>query len=103
MRRGAACTWQGRRLGLGCAGGAIAPERAISWLTSNPAKALGIEKQTGSLEPGKMADVVVWNGSPFSSYALAEKVYIDGAQVYERTDRRLQPTSDFMLGQEAAR
>jgi len=49
-----------------------------------------------------MADVVVWNGSPFSSYALAEKVYIDGAQVYDRADRRLQPTSDFMLGQEAA-
>jgi imidazolonepropionase-like amidohydrolase len=66
----------GRRAGI-----AIAPERAIRWLTSNPAKALGIEKQTGSLEPGKMADVVVWNGSPFSSYALAEKVYIDGAQV----------------------
>jgi imidazolonepropionase-like amidohydrolase len=88
----------GRRAGI-----AIAPERAIRWLTSNPAKALGIEKQTGSLEPGKMADVVVWNGSPFSSYALAEKVYIDGAQVYDRADRRLQPTSDFMLGQEAAR
>jgi imidazolonepropionase-like amidohydrolase len=87
----------GRRAGI-----AIPPERAIRWLTSNPAKALGIEKQTGSLEPGKMADVVVWNGSPFSSYALAEKVYIDGAQVYDRADRRLQPTSDFMLGQEAA-
>ncbi len=87
----------GRRAGI-----AIAPERAIRWLTSNPAKALGIEKQTGTLEPGKMADVVVWNGSPFSSYALAEKVYIDGAQVYDRADRRLQPTSDFMLGQEAA-
>ncbi|MRG99397.1 amidohydrolase family protein [Xanthomonas sontii] len=88
----------GRRAGMD-----IPPERAIRWLTSNPAKALGIDKQTGSLEPGKMADVVLWNGNPFSSYALADKVYIDGAQVYDRTDRRLQPTSDFMLGQEAAR
>ncbi|MCD7097717.1 amidohydrolase [Stenotrophomonas sp. MMGLT7] len=80
----------------------IAPERAIRWLTGNAAKALGIEQQTGTLEAGKMADVVVWNGNPFGSYALAEKVYIDGAQVYDRHDRRLQPVSDFMLGQGGA-
>ncbi|MBB3826611.1 amidohydrolase [Xanthomonas arboricola] len=81
----------------------IAPERAIRWLTSNAAKALGIEQQTGALAPGKMGDVVVWNGNPFSSYALAEQVYIDGAQVYDRHQRALQPVSDFMLGQEVAR
>ncbi|MBB4755764.1 amidohydrolase [Xanthomonas arboricola] len=81
----------------------IPPERAIRWLTSNAAKALGIEQQTGALEPGKMGDVVVWNGNPFSSYALAEQVYIDGAQVYDRRNRALQPVSDFMLGQEVAR
>ena len=85
------------------AGMEIPPERAIRWLTSNAAKALGIEQQTGALEPGKMGDMVVWNGNPFSSYALAEQVYIDGAQVYDRHDRRLQPVSDFMLGQEVAR
>ncbi|MFB0395977.1 amidohydrolase, partial [Xanthomonas euvesicatoria] len=81
----------------------IPPERAIRWLTSNAAKALGIEQQTGALEPGKMGDMVVWNGNPFSSYALAEQVYIDGAQVYDRHNRALQPVSDFMLGQEVAR
>jgi imidazolonepropionase-like amidohydrolase len=81
------------------AGIAIAPEHAIAWITLNAAKSLGIEKQTGSLEAGKMGDLVVWNGSPFSSYALAEKVYVDGAQVYDRHDQRLQPVSDFMLGQ----
>ncbi|HAI47300.1 MAG TPA: amidohydrolase, partial [Stenotrophomonas sp.] len=59
------------------------------------------EGQTGTLEAGKMADVVVWNGSPFSSYAQAEQVYIDGHQVYDRRDARRQPLSDFMLGQEA--
>ena len=48
-----------------------------------------------------MADVVIWNGTPFSSYALAEQVFIDGARVYDRSDRRLQPVSDFRLGQEA--
>ena len=69
------------------AGMDIAPERAIRWLTQNPAKALGILDQTGTLEPGKMADVVVWNGNPFSVYAHAEQVYIDGARVYDRNDR----------------
>ena len=78
----------------------IAPERAIRWLTSNPAKALGIDNQTGSLQPGKMADVVLWNGTPFSVYAHAEKVFIDGALVYDRNDRKRQPRSDFMLGRE---
>ena len=60
-----------------------------------------IEASTGTLEPGKMADVVVWNRDPFSSYALAEHVYIDGARVYDRNDRSRQPVSDFMLGQSA--
>ncbi|WP_432277767.1 amidohydrolase [Lysobacter stagni] len=80
----------------------IPPERAIRWLTQNPAKALGILDRTGTLEPGKMADVVVWNGTPFSVYAQAEQVYIDGARVYDRKDRSRQPVSDFMLGQGAA-
>ncbi len=80
----------------------IAPEHAILWLTANPAHALGIDKVTGTLEKGKRADVVVWSGNPFSVYALAEKVYIDGARLYDRKDPARQPRSDFMLGQEAA-
>ena len=83
------------RIGIG-----IAPEHAIQWLTANPAKAMGILDQTGTLEAGKMADVVVWNGSPFSSYAQAEQVYIDGARLYDRKDPSRQPKSDFLLGQD---
>ncbi|MBP7981648.1 MAG: amidohydrolase [Arenimonas sp.] len=79
---------------------AIAPEHAIKWLTSNAAKALRIEKQTGSLEAGKMADVVVWNGTPFSSFAKAEQVFIDGALLYDRSNKALQPKVDFLIGQE---
>ena len=79
----------------------ITPEHAIRWLTANPAKAMGIADMTGTLEPGKMADVVLWNGNPFSVYAHAEKVYIDGARVYDRDDPARQPESDFMLGQDA--
>lgn len=78
----------------------IAPEHAIRWLTANAAKALHIDDRTGSLQAGKMADVVVWNGTPFTTYAKAEKVYIDGALLYDRSNRALQPRVDFILGQE---
>lgn len=72
---------------------------AIKWITANPAKAMGIGDKTGSLEPGKAADIVVWSRDPFSVYAQAEKVFIDGALVYDRKDARFQPKSDFELGQ----
>ena len=84
-----------RRIGI-----EITPEHAMRWLTLNAAKSMGIDKVTGSLTAGKNADVVVWNGNPFSSYALAEQVYVDGARVYDRHDRGRQPVSDFMLGQD---
>ena len=85
----------GRRIGID-----TTPEHAMRWLTSNAAKSMGIDNVTGSLEPGKMADVVVWNGNPFSSYAQAEQVYIDGTKLYDHRDPKLQPKSDFMLGQD---
>ena len=77
----------------------IPPERAIRWITSNAAKSLGIAEQTGTLAPGMMADVVIWDQNPFSVYAKAQQVFIDGALVYDRKDPNLQPTSDFELGQ----
>ena len=80
------------------AGYDISRAHAIKWITSNPAKSLGIEAQTGSLEAGKMADVVMWDGDPFSVYSKAEKVFIDGAEVYDRKDRARQPVTDFDLG-----
>lgn len=72
---------------------------AIKWITSNAAKSLGIADETGSLEANKKADVVIWNGNPFSVYAKAEQVFIDGAKVYDRFDDKYQAQSDFMLGQ----
>lgn len=86
----------GSRMGL-----KITEERAIKWLTLNPAKAMRIDKEVGTLEVGKMADVVVWSGNPFSVYALAEKVYIDGALMYDRADPKRSPRTDFELGQQA--
>lgn len=84
----------GRRAGL-----AIAPEHAITWVTLNPAKVLGLDAQTGSLEAGKNADVVVWSGDPFSVYTKADQVFIDGALVYDRADPKRQPRSDFELSE----
>lgn len=76
----------------------IPPERAIQWITINPAKSLGVADVTGSLEAGKMADVVVWTGNPFSVYSKAERVYIDGALAYELGNDELNPVTDFTLG-----
>jgi imidazolonepropionase-like amidohydrolase len=79
----------------------VKPERAVTWLTRNPARALGILDRTGTIETGKMADVVLWNGNPFSVYALADEVYIDGVLSYDRSQKRAPPRSDFLLGQPA--
>ncbi|MBA3677303.1 MAG: amidohydrolase [Sphingosinicella sp.] len=84
----------GRRIGIN-----ISPEIAWTWLSYNPAKALGIDRQTGSLKLGKMADVVLWNGDPFSVYTRPERVWIDGAMLYDANDPKRRPVSDFELGQ----
>ncbi|USD23063.1 amidohydrolase [Microbulbifer variabilis] len=80
------------------AGFDIQPKDAVTWMTMNPAKALGIDKQTGSLEMGKMADVVIWSGNPFSVYTHVDQVFIDGELMYDRSDKKRQPRSDFELG-----
>jgi imidazolonepropionase-like amidohydrolase len=85
---------RGNRAGLD-----IPPERAIRWITANAAKSLGIDSVTGTLEAGKMADVVVWNQDPFSVYAKPLQVYIDGTLRYEHGNSALNPESDFELGQ----
>ncbi|MEO9079761.1 MAG: amidohydrolase family protein, partial [Rhodanobacter sp.] len=68
----------------------------------NPAKVLGLADKIGSLEEGKDADVVIWSSDPFSVYARAEKVFLDGAVVFDRSNPARQATSDFMLGSSVA-
>lgn len=84
----------GRRMGLN-----ITEAQAMSWITFNAAKSLGIEDKVGSLKSGKMADVVLWNGNPFSVYSRPEKVWIDGALMFDSFNPALRPVSDFELGQ----
>ena len=90
----AAALAAGRRIGMN-----ISEERAISWITLNPARSLGIADQTWSLETGKRADVVIWSANPFSVYARADQVFIDGALTFDRANPAYQPLSDFELGQ----
>ena len=84
----------GRRAGI-----EISDADAWTWLSANPARSLGIFDQTGSLEIGKDADVVLWNGDPFSSYSNAERVYIDGALMFDLEQPDFTPVTDFELGQ----
>lgn len=81
----------GHRLGL-----EVTRAQAMAWITLNPARVLGIAQQTGSLEKGKRADVVLWSGDPFSVYSLVDQVYIDGALVHARPEGPA--VSDFELG-----
>lgn len=90
----AAALAAGRRMGLN-----ISEERAMRWITLNPARSLGIADQTGSLEVGKRADVVIWSANPFSVYARADQVYVDGGLAFDRMNPAYQPVSDFELGQ----
>jgi imidazolonepropionase-like amidohydrolase len=83
----------GRQLGI-----AVSEDEAIRWVTINAAWALGLQDRIGSLEAGKNADVVLWSANPFSVYARPEKVWIDGAMMYDRTDPRQQWRTDFELG-----
>jgi imidazolonepropionase-like amidohydrolase len=76
----------------------IPPEQAIRWITANAAKSLGIAEVVGTLEAGKMADIAVWDRDPFSVYSRVERVYIDGAQVFNRDDPSANPITDFSLG-----
>lgn len=83
----------GRRAGLD-----IPPEQAIRWITSNPARAMGLAGRTGTLAPGLAADVVVWSADPFSVYARPELVLIDGVVQFDRARPKALPDSDFLLG-----
>jgi imidazolonepropionase-like amidohydrolase len=76
----------------------ISDADAIKWLTLHPAWALGLDDRIGTLEVGKNADVVLWSGNPFSVYTRADRVWIDGAQMYDRSDASEAWRTDFELG-----
>ncbi len=84
---------EGKLLGID-----VSDDEAIKWITINAAWALGLQDRTGSLEVGKSADVVLWSSNPFSVYSRAEKVWIDGAMLFDRSDPANRWRTDFELG-----
>ena len=58
--------------------GGATEEEALKMITLNPAWIIGVDDRVGSIDTGKDADLVIWNMDPLSTYARAEKVYIDG-------------------------
>lgn len=53
-------------------------------ITINPAKQLGIEDKVGSIEVGKQADLVIFEGHPLSSYAIPQMTFVDGIKYFDR-------------------
>ena len=66
--------------------GGVAPAEALKFVTLNPAKQLRIDDRVGSLEPGKDADFVIWNGSPLSTMARPNQTWIDGRRYFDRDE-----------------
>jgi imidazolonepropionase-like amidohydrolase len=58
--------------------GGATEEEALRMITLNAAWIIGVDDRVGSLDVGKDGDLVIWNMDPLSTYARAEKVYIDG-------------------------
>ncbi|MGB7210746.1 MAG: amidohydrolase family protein [Pyrinomonadaceae bacterium] len=77
-----------RRLNLDAAKvmkyGGVPEEDALKMITLNPAKQLGIDKRTGSVEQGKDADLVIWTAHPFSSFSRPDLTMIEGEVFFDR-------------------
>ncbi|MEO1261654.1 MAG: amidohydrolase family protein [Bacteroidota bacterium] len=66
--------------------GGVSEEDALKFVTLNPAKLLHIDQYTGSLKPGKDADVVLWSDHPLSVYAKADMTFVDGIKFFDRQE-----------------
>ncbi len=83
-----------RRLNLDAAKvqkyGGVPEQDALQMITLNPAKQLGIDQRTGSIEVGKDGDVVIWNGHPFSVFSRVDTTIIEGVTYFDRaTDAQM--------------
>lgn len=63
--------------------GGVSEEDALKMVTINPAKLLQIDALTGSIEPGKHADLVLWSGHPLSNYSKVLTTWVDGVIYFD--------------------
>jgi len=66
--------------------GGVPADEALRFVTLNPARQLRIDTYVGSLEPGKHADLAVWNGPPLSNYSRCEQTWVDGRKYFDRNE-----------------
>ena len=60
----------------------VSEEDALATVTINAARVIDIDDRIGSLEPGKDADFVIWNGHPLSQFTKAEQTWVDGRRYF---------------------
>jgi imidazolonepropionase-like amidohydrolase len=65
--------------------GGATEEEALKMITINPAWIIGVDDRVGSIEVGKDADLVIWDGYPLSSFGVPDKVLIDGEVYFDRS------------------
>jgi imidazolonepropionase-like amidohydrolase len=76
--------------------GGASEEEAIRMITLNAAWQLGIDKQTGSIDVGKDADLAIFSGHPFAPASRVEMTLIDGRVFF---DRNTAPTLEWLIEQ----
>src|SRR5215471_10317790 len=65
--------------------GGATEQEALQMITLNAAWIIGVEDHVGSIDVGKDADLVIWDGYPLSSYGVPNKVFIDGDVYFDRS------------------
>jgi len=68
--------------------GGMTDDQALSMITINPAKQLGIDDKVGSIEEGKNADLVLFSEHPLSSYTVPQMTFIDGIKYFDINDKK---------------
>jgi len=85
-----------KRLGDAIAHG-LSKDEALAALTTVPAKLLGIDARAGTIEPGKMANLVVSSGDPFDSESKFEAMFVAGLPVLLPPEKPLLAAGNFDL------